>query len=237
MRYLPIHNNKTPTIGRLALTTVLVVSALVSLARAQVLGPTLDRHTLEIGYTYKWYERDFDSEFLGEEDWSTATFFMRYGVCRWATIVFEGGIWGVHHEDFEGIDYRRYTFGGGLAALCWQRSAWRIEASANYSEIFDHDRSENQFHKNVRNVTVAVYAERSFSVRDQSLVAWGGPAIVYDQSRQYPWQSYVPVKNDTSHNIGFVVGLDAILFERVSMFTHVVYADTFQPRIGAGIRF
>lgn len=221
----------------LALSIVVFAAAAASPARAQVLGPALDGGALEIGCTYKWYERDFESDFLGKEDWSSGAFYLRYGACRWATISFEGGIWTVHHEDFEDIDYRRYAFGGGLTALCLRRSAWQIEASAHYSEIFDHDRSGNQLHKNVRDVTAAIHVERSFTVRRQPVVVWAGPAFVYDQSRQYPWQTDVPLKNDTSHNVGFIIGLNAVFFGRLSVFSHGVYADTFQPRLGAGIRF
>ncbi len=237
MPRLGLDNIKTHMMRRLFLLIVLVVAAAVSLARAQVLSPALERHMLEVGYTYKWYERDFDSEFLGKEDWSSGAFYLRYGACRWATISFEGGIWTVHHEDFEDMDYRRYVFGGGLTAFCWQRSPWRVEASVHYSEIFDHDRSENQLHKNVRNVTAVIQAARSFTVRNQSLIVWGGPAFVYDQSRQYPWQTDAPRKDDTSHNLGFVMGVNAVLFGRASVFSHLVYADAFQPRIGVGMRF
>lgn len=222
--------------GPVSLALSIVIFA-ASSTPAQILGPTLDRHTLEVGYTYKWYERDFESDFLGQEDWSTGAFYFRYGACRWATIAFEGGIWTVHHDDFEGIDYRRYAFGGGLTALCWQRSAWRVEASAHYSEIFDHDRSENRLHKNVRNITATLQVERLFVIRNQEVFVWAGPAIVYDQSRQYPWLTSDPMKNDTSNNFGFVVGLNATALGRLSLFSDVVYADTFQPRLGAGFRF
>ncbi len=208
-----------------------------STAHAQVLGLALERHTLEIGYTYKWYERDFESDFLGKEDWSSGVFYFRYAACRWATISFEGGIWNLDHDDFEGIDYRRYAFGGGLTALLWRGAAWRVGASGHYSEIFDHDRSANRLHKNVRDITAAVHVERSFAVRNQTLAVWAGPAVVYNQSRQYPWQSTDPVRHDTSDNLGFAVGLNATLFGRLSLFSHGVYADTFQPRIGAGYRF
>jgi hypothetical protein len=202
-----------------------------------VLNPALERHTLEVGYIYKWYERDFESEFMGREDWSSGAVYLRYGACRWATISLEGGISTVHSDDFNGIDYRRYTIGGGLTVPCFRRAGWRIEAASHYSEIFDHDRSQSQFHKNVRDLVVAIQVEKSISVRDLSLVLWAGPAYVYDQSLQYPWGTYIPVKDDTSRNLGFVVGANAVLFGRVNVFSHGIYADTFQPRVGMGIQF
>jgi hypothetical protein len=109
--------------------------------------------------------------------------------------------------------------------------------SGHYSEIFDHDRSENRLHKNVRNITATLQVERLFVVRDQEIFLWAGPAIVYDQSRQYPWLSSDPMKDDTSQNFGFVAGLNAVVSDRLSAFAHVVYADAFQPRLGAGFRF
>jgi len=209
----------------------------VSLACAQVMSPSLERHTFEIGCMYKWYERDFESSFIGRENWSSGAVYLRYGACRWATISFEGGVSTVHNDDFEGIDYRRYTIGGGLTVPCYRRADWQVEVASHYSEIFDHDRSENEFQKDVRDFVFAIQVERFFSVRDQAVIVWGGPAYVYDRSLQYPGGTYLPRKDDTSHNLGFVVGANAVLFERVNVLLHVVYADTFQPRLGAGIRF
>jgi hypothetical protein len=215
----------------------LAVLSMAPLAEAQVLNPSLERHTLEVGWMYKWNERDFDSSFIGREDWSSGTIYLRYGVCRWATISFEGGISTVHNDDFENIDYRRYTIGGGLTVPCYRRADWLVEAAGHYSEIFDHDRSENELQKNLRDFVFAVQVERFFTIRDQTVVVWGGPAFVYDQSRQYPGGTYIPIENDTSHNVGFVLGANAVLFERVNAFSHVVYADTFQPRVGLGVQF
>jgi hypothetical protein len=217
------------------LSLVLVCAA--PAARAQVLSPALDRHTLEIGYTHKWYGRDFESLYLGESDWSAGAIYLRYGTCRWATLTFEGGISHVDNPDFEEMDYRRYTIGAGLTAIAYRWSQYRIDASAHYSEIFDHDRSEDQYHKNVRDLTFAIQVQRYFTVEEQTVVLWAGPAYVYNQSRQYPWHTTDPVKNDTDNNWGFVIGGDAVLFERVSVFVHGVYADDFKPRVGIGFQF
>jgi hypothetical protein len=228
---------KAVEMRRLLFLLGLFLASTAPLAHAQVLNPSVDRHTLEIGYIYKWYERDFESTFLGREDWSSGTIYLRFGTCRWATISFEGGMSTIDSDDFANIEYRRYTVGGGLTVLCVRRSTWRVEAAGHYSEIFDHDRSQYQLHKNVRDLVVAIQFEKFFAVRDQSVVLWGGPAYVVDQSRQYPWGTYIPVKDDTSNNLGFVAGASAVLFGRVSVFTHGVYADTFQPRVGAGLQF
>ena len=222
---------------KLSLAVIFVVVSIATLSQAQVVSPSLERHALEVGFVYKWYERDFHSGFIGREDWSSGAVYLRYGACRWATISFEGGISNVHDDAFEGIDYRRYTIGGGLTVPCFRRADWRIEAASHYSEIFDHDRSENELQKNVRDFVVAIQVERFFSVRDQSVTLWGGPAYVYDQSLQYPGGTYIPVEDDTSHNLGFVVGANAVLFGRVAVFSHGIYADTFQPRLGIGFQF
>lgn len=222
---------------RLLSLIVIAVSCMATLAHAQVVSPSVERHTFEVGYIHKWYERDFESSFIGREDWSSGAVYLRYGACRWATISLEGGISTVHHDDFAGIDYRRYAIGGGLTVPCFRRADWRIEAASHYNEIFDHDRSDNELQKNVRDFVVAIQVERFFSVRDQSVTLWGGPAYVYDRSLQYPGGTYIPVEDDTSHNLGFVVGANAVLFGHVAVFSHGIYADTFQPRLGIGIQF
>lgn len=224
-------------IRRLLCVLALTIAFAAPAARAQVLSPALDRHVFELGYTHKWYARDFGSTFLGETDWSAGTLYLRYGVCRWATIGFEGLVSTVNHHGFDGLDYRRYSVGGGIAAIAYRHGTFRVDVSGYYSEIFDHDRSENHFHKNLRDLTFVIQAEKFFTVDEQTVILWAGPAFVYNQSRQYPWQSTDPVKDDTFNNFGFALGVNAVLFEHISTFAHLVYADTFRPRVGVGVQF
>ena len=219
----------------LVLLTLVVLTAVT--ARAQVMGPVLERHTLEIGITYKWYERDFESTYLGLENWSAGAIYFKFGACRWATFDFEGGISTVHHDDFPENDYRRYTIGGGITAKVYRGRWVELSLSGHYSEIFDHDRSDNQLHKNTRDIISALQIEKEFVIGEQWLMVWGGPAFVYDQSRQYPWGTSNPVRNETSNNFGFVIGANAVVFQRLDIFANVVYADAFQPRLGAGVQF
>ena len=230
----------TAALGPRIIFWVLAVFVLLSAgsnARAQVMGPALERHALEFGFVYKWYERDFESMYVGREDWSAGALYFKYGVCRWATLSVEGGISAVHHDDFPDNDYRRYTIGTGLTARVYERPGFRIEASGHYSEIFDHDRSDNQFHKNTRDIVAAIQFEGVGTIRDQQIVFWIGPAYVYDQVRQYPWRTHEPVKGDTSANFGVIIGTNVLLFDRIDVFFNGVYADAFQPRLGAGIQF
>ncbi|UCG52753.1 MAG: hypothetical protein JSW58_04160 [Candidatus Latescibacterota bacterium] len=216
---------------------VIAVPVFVPNAQGQVMGPSLDKKDLEFGYIYKWFERDFESRFLGQGRWSVGAFYLKYGTCRWATLSVEGGISTVHHEDFENIDYRRYTIGMGVTTLLYDTTRFGVGMAAHYSEIFDHDRSQHRLHKNTRNVTVAIQTETTFSFERATIRLWGGPAFVYDQSRQYPWHSHEPQRNETSGNFGFALGANTLVIDRISVFGHVVYADAFQPRLGAGIRF
>jgi hypothetical protein len=221
------------------ITLIFLAAALLvaTCTEAQVMGPILERHTLEIGVTYKWYDRDFESTYIGQEDWSAGAIYFKWGACRWATFDFEGGISTVSHDDFPDNNYRRYTFGGGITARLYRGKWFDVGLSGHYSEIFDHDRSDNQLHKNTRNITSVLQIEKEFDIRDQRLTVWGGPAFVFDQSRQYPWGSSDPIRDETSNNFGFVVGLNAVVFDRLALFANGVYADAFQPRLGAGVEF
>lgn len=216
---------------------IIVVMTMVPHASAQIMGPTIDRHDLEIGYTFKWYERDFDSDFLGQEKWSTGAFYLRYGSCRWATLTLEGGLWNVNHDDFPDNDYRRYVVGIGITSLLYDKPRFGAGISGHYSEIFDHDKTSSQFHKNTRNITVALQVQTSWELRQTEIVLWGGPALIYDQSRQYPWQTNEPVRDETSGNFGLVLGVNALFIEQISAFGYVAYAEVFQPRLGMGFRF
>lgn len=204
---------------------------------AQIMGPTIPKHHLEAGYIYKWYERDFDSTFLGREKWSTGAFYLRYGSCRWATLSIEGGVWTVHHDDFPENDFRRYTIGMGITSLVYDTPRFGAGFSMHYSEIFDHDRSRNQFDKNTRDITVAIQVHTDWELRRTHILIWGGPALIYDQSRQFPWQTDDPVRNDTTGNFGFVAGVNFLYTGHISAFGYLAYADAFQPRLGVGYRF
>jgi len=228
-------SNNRARIAAFVLSIVIMTTA--PGVHAQVMGPTIERHELEIGYMFKWYERDFDSAFLGQVDWSAASFFLKYGACRWAAITFEGGLWDVTDDDFSSNDYRRYVFGAGITSLLYSSSRFGIGISGHYSEVFDHDRSRDQYHKNMRNITAAIQVQTGWQLERTQIVLWGGPALIYDQSRQYPWQTSEPVRDETSGNFGFVLGVNCLFVEHISAFGYIAYADAFQPRLGAGYRF
>ncbi|UCH83796.1 MAG: hypothetical protein JSW50_15320 [Candidatus Latescibacterota bacterium] len=225
---------------RIGILTILIAIASVITVlpvRAQIMGPAIERHALELGYTFKWYERDFDTLNQDSGEWSAGAFYLRFGACRWATLSFEGGLWDVDHDDFPDNDYRRYVFGVGLTSLLYARERFELGVSGHYSEIFDHDRSQNQFHKNTRNITAAIQLQTSWDLERTTIELWGGPALIYDQSRQYPWQSNEPVRANTTGNFGIVVGVNFLFVEHISAFGYVAYADALQPRLGAGYRF
>jgi hypothetical protein len=45
------------------------------------------------------------------------------------------------------------------------------------------------------------------------------------------------VRDETSGNFGFVLGVNFLFIEHISAFGYVAYADALQPRLGAGYRF
>jgi hypothetical protein len=201
-------------------------------ARAQVMGIPLEQGAFQFGYAYKWFHRDMEPNFPTEMRWEVGTFFARYGGFEWLTISIEGVAYSFEHEDFPELEYRRYAVGAGLAARLYRRGPWEIAGVFNYSEVWDHDDSPNNFHKRTSGLTAAMLLGRSFAYRDQKAFLWVGPAYVDDVAETYPWDSNDPIRNESVHNFGIAGGAEVLLFRHCAGFAYVVYTDYVQPRLG-----
>jgi hypothetical protein len=215
-----------------ALLSVLSATA----GHAQVLGPSLESGSLELGYAYKWFHRDLESLVPEESRWETASLFFRYGAFGWVTLSFEGGIWNMEHDDFPGQYYRRYTVGAGASVDIWSYRGFAVSGSFHYSEIMDHDKSEYHFHKRIRSVIGGLFVETSYASWNQTFEMWGGLLYGYDEGETYAWGSPPAIEGDTDNNVGAGLGVGAVLFEHFVPFAQVVYIEYPQARVGFSLR-
>lgn len=216
--------------------TLVVVLVFQAAANAQVAGPVLERGVFEAGYTYKWFHRDMEPHPPVDKDWEVGALYVRYGLVRSLTISLEGGVWNVTHEDFEGMDYLRFTLGGGFTAGLFEVRDILLSGSYYYNEVFDYDRSPAQFNKNTRGETLTIQAEKWFEISRFDLAVWGGPAYVKDTSRNYIWGTNDPLLDESTENWGIIAGLNAVAYDRVTVAGYVLYANYWQPRFQLGVR-
>jgi hypothetical protein len=206
------------------------------LARAQVLGPTLEDGDAELGYTYKWYHRDLEPKLTPDTRWEVGSFYFRYGAYSRVTLMVEAGLWSIDHQDFEAHAYTRYTVGGGVSVRIWEFRGVKLSAMGQYSEVMDYDKSDSHFHHRTRNVTAGVQGQHSFWFRKQRLGVWGALLYVYDDGRTYLWGTSSTLQFESQNNVGVGAGADLLLFDVLGGFVHFVYADYVQARVGVLLR-
>jgi len=221
----------------LTLVVLLLATSWVG-ASAQVIGPVLSKSSLELGYIYKWYHRDMEPNTPVEKDWEVASFFVRYGGTSRLTLSLEGGLWNVEHDDFPGMEFRRYTVGGGVGIRVLEVAGIGFSAFGHYNEVLDYDLSPPAFHKQTWGLNLGVLAEWSMTWKEQVLGIWGGPAYTLDESKNHAWNVRTfAYEDESATELGFVVGVNAVLWGRIVPSAHVVYADYFQGRIGIAGRW
>jgi hypothetical protein len=209
-----------------------------SQAHAQVMGLPLERGSVQLGYAYKWFHRDMEPSYPSEMRWEVGTFTVRYGGFQWLTLSIEGRVSNVEHDEFAGLEFRRYAVGAGLEVRLYERGPWEVAGAFHYTEVWDHDDSPNHFHKRTRDVTTALLVGRSFDYRGQDVALWAGPAYVDDMAETYPWDSNEPIPNEASNDFGITAGAEVLLFRHLAGVAWFVYAaDYIQPRIGLACQF
>jgi hypothetical protein len=203
--------------------------------RAQIIAPVLEKHAVELGYAYKWFDRDVPAP-VDEAQWEVASFFGRFGAFDWLTLVAEGGLWGIEHDDFPGQPYSRWVIGGGLSARLYRARHWDLTATVVYSEVYDHDDSDFRFDKRTRGWNAGVLAGSSFMFSGQRLDLWAGPMFVDDLIENYTWGFDEPLTSEPETQWGVAAGAYTVIFDYISGFAYVLYADHPQVRLGIGLR-
>ncbi len=220
---------------RLAICVLLCACGAID-ATGQIVAPPMERNAAELGFAYKWFDRDVDSGPISEPQWETATFYMRFAAFDWLTITAEGGSWEITHDDFPTQEYRRFTVGGGAIARAYTRGRWSVDATVTYNEIYDHDESAYMFDKRTSGWNAGALVDCRMTFGGQSLDLWGGPMYVDDSIENYPYGSDDPLESDPDAEWGAAMGASAVFFDYASVFGYVLFLDHPQPRIGLALR-
>lgn len=218
-----------------AVIAVLATAAAAATASAQIVGTTLEDDQVEMGAAYKWFHRDLEPYQPIEKRWEVATLFVRYGAGRRLTLIAEGGLSLVEHDDFPGLDYRRYALGLGATALLFERGDWSVCGSFHANEVWDHDNSHFRFHKRTYGFLGGVHVARVFEVLDQEVGVWTGMFYIEDTAETYPWDSRRALRSESDGGVAAALGGRVVLFDDLSGFAQMVYADYAQWRIGAAL--
>lgn len=214
---------------------ILVATAFASAARAQVIAPLLEKNAVEGGYAYKWFDRTVPAP-VDRAEWEVASLFARFGVLDWLTLTAEGGLWGIEYGDAPGQSYTRWVIGGAASARLYRAKRWNVTATLTYNEVYDHDNSPYRFDKRTRGWNVGVLAGTSFAFSGQHVDLWAGPMFVDDLIERYAWGIDDPLAIEPENSFGVAVGTYAVLFNYVSGFAYVLYADEPQVRVGVALR-
>ncbi len=212
-----------------------LLGAIAPGARAQIVAPLLENHAIEGGYAYKWFDRDVPTP-VDAAEWEVASIFVRFGGFDWLTISAEGGLWNVDHDGYPDDPYTRWVVGGGLAAAVYRAPRWSLTATVNYNEVFDHDNSDSQYDKRTRGWNIGLLAGTSFDLAGQRLDVWAGPMFVDDLIDWYSFGVDDPLTVEPDNQFGAAAGLYAVVFDYISGFTYVLYADEPQLRVGIALR-
>lgn len=203
-------------------------------SNAQIVAPLLEKHAVEGGYAYKWFDRDVPS--LDDAQWEVASFFGRFGAFDWLTLSAEGGLWGIENDTAPYQPYTRWVIGGGATAPLYRAQRWNLVATVTYNEVYDHDESDSRFDKRTRGWNAGVLAGTSFDWSGQRLDLWAGPMFVDDLIENYAWGLDDPITSEPETKFGGAAGAYAVLFDYISGFAYVLYADHPQLRLGISVR-
>lgn len=213
------------------IASICVLVGAMAEANAQIMGLTIPRRAIEIGYTYKWFHRDVEPAPIDEIKWEVGTFAVRYGAMSRVTISFEGYASRYESDDFPGLLFKRYTVGGGAVAEVWDGGPWSVSACLHYSEVYDSDRSKSHFHKRVYDVTAGLQVGYLFEPLGQHMNVWAGPVYVHDVGENYPWDTDEPIRSESKSDLGLAVGSEVVVFDYIAGNLHIVYANYLQARV------
>lgn len=221
---------------RRSLMMLLLAAALPSIARAQIVAPTLEKRAVELGYAYKWFERDAGSGSAESLEWEAASLYARMGAWKRVTLVIEGGLWDIEGDD-PSQTYERWVVGAGVSARVYTRQRWSLDAQASYNEIYDHDESnESRTNNRTYGWNAGLTLNGSFALHGQRADLYAGPMFVYDVAESYPLSSDDPIRVEPDQRLGVCAGAYLVLFDYISAFSYVLYVDDPQLRLGVSLR-
>ena len=222
---------------RALVSGLLLVSTVVGAslpANAQIVAPVLENKAFEGGYAYKWFERDLSAP-QDVAEWEAASLFARFGAWDWLTLALEAGLWDLDGDAPES-KYSRWVIGGAVSVRVYQAQRFDVTATVTYNEVYDHDESENISDKRTRGLNAGVFAGTSLAPAGQRLDLWIGPMFVDDLVENYDYGLDEPISYEPNTMFGAAAGLYAVLFDHVSGFAYMLYADNPQWRLGISLR-
>ena len=234
-----------PTIRRLAARLAIAVGVFTVLAatagdvRAVLLSPRTEPGRFTLGATELWFHRDTewtDGNAVYEDDYNLGAFWAKYGFHRRLTAFAEFVVLnGDPHN--QGVSYRHINMGVGANVLLFEFEDFYAGGLVNYFENFQHDNQATACHSTTRHWAVLLQVGRVFPMGSRhQLDVWWGPSYTQDD-QLFDGGACESGRKESQNNFGAAGGVDFLFWDHVELFTHVVFARYFQPRLGVGYRF
>lgn len=208
-------------------------------AHAILLTPPAEKGTFTVGFTELWFRRDQEwtnGWGVDKDKYNLGAVYAKYGVINRLTAYAEFALYnGDPHN--QGISYRHFNLGAGANAIVYRTHDIDISVLFNYFENFQHDNQESRCHSTTRHWAGLIQLTQTYelSKKGHVLEAWIGPGYFRDE--QTFSGACTPGGKKSVDNFGLALGLNFVFWNHLEVFTHVLYANYVQPRLGVGYEF
>ena len=207
-------------------------------ARAVLLTPRTQAGRFTLGATELWFHRDTewsDSGIERQDDYNLGAFWAKYGFHHRLTVFAEFAVLnGDPHNS--GVSYRYFNLGLGANVLFVEFEEFYVGGLFSYFENFQHDNLSSDCHSTTHHYAALLQVGRVFELGPRhQLDAWWGPSWVRDE--QILDGACGAAESESLNDFGVSGGLDFLFWDHLEVFSHVIFAGHFQPRLGVGYRF
>jgi hypothetical protein len=202
---------------------------------AEVLGPLLPPHTLEVGVMERNVNRILEPE-VGEPlvfDQYDYPVTLRYGVTANATVSFE--LSGDPNSLFFEADVVQYTVGAGISTLLWAHDEFALATGIHYYRRLDVQGKAGWADYLTQGIDWDMLGQQAFRIGRVDGFIWGGPTISYlIVEPQAPWPEDSALPDQV---LGGVVGLTLLSRIGIVLQGSFVWIDEPEYRLNLGFRF
>lgn len=205
---------------------------------AQTSGTFLPVKHIEVGFSYKMFQREFVKEFVSGKNhtyWDIPAAYGKYRVNEWINVNIEGAVYLTMNNEPPGRNYINYHIGGGYEVQFLKLFDLNILSVVQLDYNVNHDWSKNKVNKNQQYLFIGLKAEKVFTIDNFKTSISLIPAYIYNKLTNE--SAICTASSETKNNFGAALGVSVLASENFNIGMQVVYANYFQPQIAIGYVF